>query len=205
MLLFIDNIFRFSQAGSEVSTLLGRMPSAVGYQPTLAAEMGDLQERITSTNKGSITSVQAIYVPADDLTDPAPAASFAHLDAIGARHLLIGPGKANMPFVDLKTNERWTLRANDGVLPWWIFRANRRVPGTSPLSYLSLLSLLRASPDATVGDVMKCEGPLYDRLIAPFLLAGLNAPLPDLSSLSRHISRTSASSAGGAPDRKSVV
>ena len=81
MLLFIDNIFRFVQAGSEVSALLGRMPSAVGYQPTLATEMGELQERITSTNKGSITSVQAIYVPADDLTDPAPAASFAHLDA----------------------------------------------------------------------------------------------------------------------------
>jgi F-type H+-transporting ATPase subunit beta len=81
MLLFVDNIFRFTQAGSEVSALLGRIPSAVGYQPTLATEMGALQERITSTNKGSITSVQAIYVPADDLTDPAPAASFAHLDA----------------------------------------------------------------------------------------------------------------------------
>lgn len=81
VLLFIDNIFRFTQAGSEVSALLGRMPSAVGYQPTLATEMGYLQERITSTNKGSITSVQAIYVPADDLTDPAPATAFAHLDA----------------------------------------------------------------------------------------------------------------------------
>src|ERR1700749_3193786 len=81
VLLFIDNIFRFTQAGSEVSALLGRIPSAVGYQPTLATEMGNLQERITSTNKGSITSVQAIYVPADDLTDPAPATSFAHLDA----------------------------------------------------------------------------------------------------------------------------
>src|SRR6266545_4108687 len=80
-LLFIDNIFRFSQAGSEVSALLGRMPSAVGYQPTLGTEMGELQERITSTKKGSITSVQAIYVPADDLTDPAPATAFAHLDA----------------------------------------------------------------------------------------------------------------------------
>ena len=80
-LLFIDNIFRFTQAGSEVSTLLGRMPSAVGYQPTLANEMGVLQERITSTNKGSITSVQAVYVPADDLTDPAPANTFAHLDS----------------------------------------------------------------------------------------------------------------------------
>jgi len=81
VLLFIDNIFRFTQAGSEVSALLGRMPSAVGYQPTLASEMGALQERITSTQKGSITSVQAIYVPADDLTDPAPATSFSHLDA----------------------------------------------------------------------------------------------------------------------------
>jgi F-type H+/Na+-transporting ATPase subunit beta len=81
VLLFIDNIFRFTQAGSEVSALLGRMPSAVGYQPTLATEMGELQERITSTKKGSVTSVQAIYVPADDLTDPAPATAFAHLDA----------------------------------------------------------------------------------------------------------------------------
>jgi F-type H+-transporting ATPase subunit beta len=82
VLLFVDNIFRFSQAGSEVSTLLGRMPSAVGYQPTLASEMGELQERITSTKKGSITSIQAVYVPADDLTDPAPATVFGHLDAI---------------------------------------------------------------------------------------------------------------------------
>ncbi|MDO4542519.1 MAG: F0F1 ATP synthase subunit beta, partial [Bacillota bacterium] len=81
VLLFIDNIFRFTQAGSEVSALLGRMPSAVGYQPTLATEMGALQERITTTKKGSITSVQAIYVPADDLTDPAPATAFTHLDA----------------------------------------------------------------------------------------------------------------------------
>ena len=81
VLLFIDNIFRFTQAGSEVSALLGRMPSAVGYQPTLATEMGQLQERITSTKNGSITSVQAVYVPADDLTDPAPATTFSHLDA----------------------------------------------------------------------------------------------------------------------------
>jgi F-type H+-transporting ATPase subunit beta len=81
ILFFIDNIFRFTQAGSEVSALLGRMPSAVGYQPTLASEMGILQERITSTKRGSITSVQAIYVPADDLTDPAPATAFSHLDA----------------------------------------------------------------------------------------------------------------------------
>jgi F-type H+-transporting ATPase subunit beta len=81
VLLFIDNIFRFVQAGSEVSALLGRIPSAVGYQPTLSTEMGTLQERITSTKKGSITSIQAVYVPADDLTDPAPATTFAHLDA----------------------------------------------------------------------------------------------------------------------------
>jgi len=81
VLLFVDNIFRFTQAGSEVSALLGRIPSAVGYQPTLATDMGQLQERITSTSKGSITSVQAVYVPADDLTDPAPATTFAHLDA----------------------------------------------------------------------------------------------------------------------------
>ena len=81
VLLFIDNIFRFVQAGSEVSTLLGRMPSAVGYQPTLANDLGELEERIASTKNGSITSVQAIYVPADDLTDPAPATTFAHLDA----------------------------------------------------------------------------------------------------------------------------
>ena len=81
VLLFIDNIFRFTQAGSEVSALLGRIPSAVGYQPTLATEMGQLQERITSTKKGAITSIQAVYVPADDYTDPAPATTFAHLDA----------------------------------------------------------------------------------------------------------------------------
>jgi F-type H+-transporting ATPase subunit beta len=81
VLMFIDNIFRFAQSGSEMSALLGRIPSAVGYQPTLASEMGKLQERITSTTKGSITSVQAVYVPADDLTDPAPASVFAHLDA----------------------------------------------------------------------------------------------------------------------------
>src|SRR5687768_18306910 len=81
LLIFIDNIFRFTQAGSEVSALLGRMPSAVGYQPTLGTEMGELQERITSTKKGSITSMQAVYVPADDYTDPAPATTFAHLDA----------------------------------------------------------------------------------------------------------------------------
>src|SRR3712207_2777106 len=93
VLLFIDNIFRFVQAGSEVSALLGRMPSAVGYQPTLATEMGQLQERITSTKAGSITSVQAIYVPADDYTDPAPATTFAHLDAtISLERALVAQG-----------------------------------------------------------------------------------------------------------------
>ena len=81
MLLFVDNVFRFVQAGSEVSALLGRLPSAVGYQPTMASEMGALQERITSTKKGSVTSMQAVYVPADDITDPAPVATFAHLDS----------------------------------------------------------------------------------------------------------------------------
>src|SRR6188472_1379583 len=106
VLLFIDNIFRFVQAGSEVSALLGRIPSAVGYQPTLATEMGQLQERITSTSKGSITSVQAIYVPADDLTDPAPAASFAHLDATTVLSRAISE-KGIYPAVDpLDSNSR---------------------------------------------------------------------------------------------------
>jgi squalene-associated FAD-dependent desaturase len=106
-------------------------------------------------------------------------AALSYLDAIGARHLLIGPGEASVPFVDLKTNGRWTLRANEGLLPWWILHPGRRVPGTSALSYLSLLNLRRARPDAKVGDVMKCEGPLYDRLVGPFLLAALNVEPPD--------------------------
>ena len=109
VLLFVDNIFRFTQAGSEVSALLGRIPSAVGYQPTLATEMGELQERITSTNKGSITSVQAIYVPADDLTDPAPATAFAHLDAttvLIARHLRVGIYPAVDPLDSTSTHPR---------------------------------------------------------------------------------------------------
>src|SRR6201997_2493370 len=101
VLLFVDNIFRFTQAGSEVSALLGRMPSAVGYQPTLATEMGQLQERITSTNKGSVTSVQAIYVPADDLTDPAPANTFAHLDATTVLSpAVVRPGSLPRPIVE---------------------------------------------------------------------------------------------------------
>ena len=106
VLFFVDNIFRFTQAGSEVSALLGRIPSAVGYQPTLATDMGNLQERITSTNKGSITSVQAIYVPADDLTDPAPATSFAHLDATTVLSRAISE-KGIYPAVDpLDSNSR---------------------------------------------------------------------------------------------------
>ena len=106
VLLFIDNIFRFVQAGSEVSALLGRMPSAVGYQPTLATEMGQLQERITSTTTGSVTSVQAIYVPADDLTDPAPANTFAHLDSTTVLERSIVE-KGIYPAVDpLKSNSR---------------------------------------------------------------------------------------------------
>ena len=95
MLLFIDNIFRFTQAGSEVSALLGRMPSAVGYQPTLGTEMGELQERITSTKRGAVTSIQAIYVPADDYTDPAPATTFTHLDAFTALSRARSPRRAS--------------------------------------------------------------------------------------------------------------
>ena len=111
MLFFVDNIFRFTQAGSEMSALLGRIPSAVGYQPTLATDMGALQERITTTNKGSITSVQAIYVPADDLTDPAPATSFAHLDAQTVLNRAISE-KGIYPAVDpLDSNSRM-LSAN---------------------------------------------------------------------------------------------
>jgi len=113
VLLFVDNIFRFVQAGSEVSALLGRMPSAVGYQPTLQTEMGDLQERITSTRTGSVTSVQAIYVPADDLTDPAPAASFAHLDATTVLSRAISE-KGIYPAVDpLDSTSR--ILSKDGV------------------------------------------------------------------------------------------
>jgi F-type H+-transporting ATPase subunit beta len=100
ILFFIDNIFRFTQAGSEVSALLGRMPSAVGYQPTLATEMGLMQERITSTKRGSITSVQAVYVPADDLTDPAPATTFAHLDATTVLNRKISSSLGIYPAVD---------------------------------------------------------------------------------------------------------
>jgi F-type H+/Na+-transporting ATPase subunit beta len=110
ILLFIDNIFRFIQAGAEVSALLGRLPSAVGYQPTLATEMGELQERITSTHQGSITSVQAIYVPADDYTDPAVATTFAHLDATVALDRGIAE-QALYPAVDpLASTSRFSTR-----------------------------------------------------------------------------------------------
>jgi F-type H+-transporting ATPase subunit beta len=106
VLFFVDNIFRFTQAGAEMSALLGRIPSAVGYQPTLATDMGAMQERITTTNKGSITSVQAVYVPADDLTDPAPATSFAHLDATTVLNRAISE-KGIYPAVDpLASNSR---------------------------------------------------------------------------------------------------
>jgi squalene-associated FAD-dependent desaturase len=106
-------------------------------------------------------------------------AALSYLDAIGARHLLIGPGEASVPFVDLKSGERWTLRANDGVVPWWIFHPGRRVPGTSAFSYLSLLNLLRPGADVAIGNIMRCEGALYDRLIGPFLLAALNIDPPE--------------------------
>lgn len=113
VLLFIDNIFRFTQAGAEVSALLGRMPSAVGYQPTLATEMGQLQERIVSTHNGSITSVQAIYVPADDLTDPAPATAFSHLDATTVLSRSITE-MGIYPAVD-----RWNPLPGAWTPPWW--------------------------------------------------------------------------------------
>lgn len=126
-LLFIDNIFRFSQAGSEVSALLGRMPSAVGYQPTLATEMGELQERITSTKKGSITSVQAIYVPADDLTDPAPATAFIHLDATTVLSRSIAE-KGIYPAVDpLDSSSRALQPAIVGVEHYQIAREVQRI------------------------------------------------------------------------------
>ncbi|MCB9527396.1 MAG: F0F1 ATP synthase subunit beta [Myxococcales bacterium] len=127
MLLFVDNIFRFTQAGSEVSALLGRIPSAVGYQPTLATEMGALQERITSTKKGSITSVQAIYVPADDLTDPAPATTFAHLDATTVLNRKISE-KGIYPAVDpLDSNSRLL---DPGVVGEEHYRVARQVQET---------------------------------------------------------------------------
>jgi F-type H+-transporting ATPase subunit beta len=127
VLLFIDNIFRFAQAGSEVSALLGRIPSAVGYQPTLAAEMGALQERITSTKKGSITSVQAVYVPADDYTDPAPVATFAHLDSSISLERSIAE-QALYPAVDpLSSNSRILEPAIVGKSHYDVARGVQRV------------------------------------------------------------------------------
>jgi squalene-associated FAD-dependent desaturase len=105
-------------------------------------------------------------------------AALAYLDTIGARHLLTGPGSASVPFFDLASGQRWTLHANDGPFPWWIFDSGRRVPGTRPLDYLSLLRLLRAAPGTTVGDAMDCNGALYHRLVGPFLLAALNIDPP---------------------------
>jgi F-type H+-transporting ATPase subunit beta len=127
VLLFVDNIFRFLQAGSEVSSLLGRMPSAVGYQPTLATDMGQLQERITSTNKGSITSVQAVYVPADDYTDPAPATTFAHLDATTELSRSIAE-KGIYPAVDPLTSSSTILEP--GVVGDEHYRVARKVQST---------------------------------------------------------------------------
>jgi squalene-associated FAD-dependent desaturase len=108
-------------------------------------------------------------------------AALAYLDTIGARNRLIGPATASFPFIDLATRERWTLRANDGRMPWWIFDRNRRVPGTRARDYLSLLRLLRAAPGATIRDVLDCKGQLYDRLIGPLLLAALNTEPPESS------------------------
>jgi squalene-associated FAD-dependent desaturase len=108
-------------------------------------------------------------------------AALAYLDTIGARDNLIGPSTANFPFIDLATGERWTLRANNGRMPWWIFDRNRRVPGTRARDYLSLLRLLGAAPSATIGEVLDCKGPLYERLLGPFLLAALNTQPPESS------------------------
>lgn len=108
-------------------------------------------------------------------------AALAYLDTIGARDHLVGPSTASFPFIDLATGERWTLRANDGPMPWWIFDRNRRVPGTRARDYLSLLRLLRAAPGATIGDVLDCKGPLYERLVRPLLLAALNTEPPGSS------------------------
>jgi len=108
-------------------------------------------------------------------------AALAYLGTIGARDRLIGPSSANFPFIDLATHERWTLRANDGRFPWWIFDRNRRVPGTSAGDYLPVLRLLRAAPGTTLREVLDCKGPLYDRLIGPVLLAALNTEPPESS------------------------
>ena len=127
VLFFVDNIFRFTQAGSEVSALLGRIPSAVGYQPTLATDMGALQERITSTKKGSITSVQAIYVPADDLTDPAPATSFAHLDATTVLSRAIAEQASSRPSIRSTRPRACSIRASSARSTTSVARAVQRV------------------------------------------------------------------------------
>jgi squalene-associated FAD-dependent desaturase len=108
-------------------------------------------------------------------------AALGYLDTIGARERLFGPSIASFPFIDLATGERWTIRANDGPIPWWVFDRHRRVPGTHARDYLSLLRLLRAKPGETIGAVMDCKGPLYERLLAPFLLAALNTEPPESS------------------------
>jgi squalene-associated FAD-dependent desaturase len=105
-------------------------------------------------------------------------AALSYLDAVGARNRLLGSGSASVPFIDLKSGQRWTLRANDGRFPWWVFNPGRRVPGTHAFSYLSLLTLLLAAPGHTIGELMSCEGPLYERLLGPFLLAALNIDPP---------------------------
>ena len=151
VLLFIDNIFRFVQAGSEVSALLGRMPSAVGYQPTLETEMGELQERITSTQQGSVTSVQAIYVPADDLTDPAPASVFAHLNAtttlsrgdLGEGHLP-GGRSARLDLDDPQAGHR-----RRGALPRRDARCRRSCSATRSCRTSSRSSASTSSPTRT--------------------------------------------------------
>ena len=142
VLLFIDNIFRFTQAGSEVSALLGRIPSAVGYQPTLATEMGELQERITSTNKGSITSVQAIYVPADDLTDPAPATAFAHLDATTVLVARASPSWASTRPSIRSTRRRRSCRPTSSA------QSTTRSPATCRRSCSATRSCRTSSPSS---------------------------------------------------------
>ena len=186
VLLFIDNIFRFVQAGSEVSALLGRMPCAVGYQPTLATEMGQLQERITSTSKGSVTSVQAIYVPADDLTDPAPANTFAHLDSTtvlsrGARRAghLSGrrPARLDLPRPYPGSSPRSTTTRR---------RASRRsCSATRTCRTSSPSSVSRSSPTRTGSPCpgpARCSGSSPSRSTSP-----RSSPAPRAStSCSRH-------------------
>lgn len=117
-------------------------------------------------------------------------AALGYLDVVGARDKLTGPGTASVPFMDLKSGERWTLHANDGSIPWWIFVANRRVPGTSPLDYLSIFKLTRAKREQTIGEVLDCKGPLYDKLLQPFLVAALNTePKESSASLAAAVMR----------------